>query len=75
MSGKSRYLSNLRYTSCIRVEENFCAIKWMTETENSFSWGLSNDPVYASNNASLNDMGLAGQVKHKHKHQLFNDFK
>ncbi len=44
------------------MEENICAIKWMTETENSFSWGLSNDPVYASNNASFYDMGLAGLI-------------
>lgn len=60
MDGKSRYLSNLRYTSCIRVEENFCAIKWVTESENSFSWGASNDPLYLSSNASFNDMGLMG---------------
>jgi len=36
---RSRYLSNLRYTSCIRVEENFCAIKWETESDQSFSFG------------------------------------
>lgn len=58
---RSRYLSNLRYTSCIRVEEvrfrccflfersslthllllkqNFCAVKWETENEDSFSFG------------------------------------
>jgi len=36
---KARYLSNLRYTACIRVEENFCAIKWETENEESFSFG------------------------------------
>ena len=39
MDGRARYLSNLRYTSCIRVEENFCAIKWETEYPQSFSFG------------------------------------
>lgn len=39
IEGRARYLSNLRYTSCIRVEENFCAIKWETETLQSFSFG------------------------------------
>lgn len=39
MDGRARYLSNLRYTSCIRVEENFCAIKWETEYQQSFSFG------------------------------------
>jgi len=39
--GKSRYLSSLRYTSCIRVEENFCAIKWALARQlDSFSWGI-----------------------------------
>lgn len=37
---RSRYLSNLRYTSCIRVEENFCAIKWETEGPDSFNFGV-----------------------------------
>ncbi|XP_013775019.2 uncharacterized protein LOC106459893 [Limulus polyphemus] len=37
--GNVRYLSNLRYTVCLRVEENFCSIKWETETPESFSWG------------------------------------
>ena len=39
IEGRARYLSNLRYTTCIRVEENFCAIKWETELPNSFSFG------------------------------------
>ncbi|KAI1286678.1 hypothetical protein HDE_10758 [Halotydeus destructor] len=39
IEGRSRYLSNLRYTACVRVEENFCAIKWETDTENSFMFG------------------------------------
>jgi len=39
IEGRSRYLSNLRYTSCVRVEENFCAVKWETETPNSFNFG------------------------------------
>lgn len=39
IEGRSRYLSNLRYTACVRVEENFCAIKWETDTPNSFMFG------------------------------------
>lgn len=39
IEGRSRYLSNLRYTACVRVEENFCAIKWETEMLNSFNFG------------------------------------
>ncbi|XP_075681267.1 uncharacterized protein LOC113797916 [Dermatophagoides pteronyssinus] len=39
MEGRARYLSNLRYTACVRVEENFCSIKWETEIPGSFSWG------------------------------------
>lgn len=39
LDSRARYLSNLRYTSCVRVEENFCAIKWETESLNSFSFG------------------------------------
>ncbi|KAF7492136.1 hypothetical protein SSS_05422 [Sarcoptes scabiei] len=39
MEGRARYLSNLRYTACVRVEENFCSIKWETEVPGSFSWG------------------------------------
>lgn len=38
-----RYLSNLRYTACVRVEENFCSIKWETETPGAFSWGAPHD--------------------------------
>ncbi|KAL3233350.1 hypothetical protein MRX96_022862 [Rhipicephalus microplus] len=34
-----RYLSNLRYSICIRMEENYCSIKWETESNSSFSWG------------------------------------
>jgi len=36
---RARYLANLRYTSCVRVEENFCAIKWQTHEMNTFSFG------------------------------------
>ncbi|KAF7492778.1 hypothetical protein SSS_05421 [Sarcoptes scabiei] len=36
---QARYLANLRYTTCIRTEENFCAIKWETETPGSFMFG------------------------------------
>ncbi|XP_017483593.1 PREDICTED: uncharacterized protein LOC108372422 [Rhagoletis zephyria] len=59
IDGKSRYLSNLRYSACIRVEENFCSIKWTTESADSFSWGVANDPMY---NAQGNNtkMGLTG---------------
>lgn len=32
-------MSNLRYTSCVRTEENFCAIKWETEHPGTFSFG------------------------------------
>lgn len=40
IQGRARYLSNLRYTACIRVEENFCANKWETgDSPNSFSFG------------------------------------
>ncbi|UXI18076.1 hypothetical protein NH340_JMT04019 [Sarcoptes scabiei] len=39
ISSKSRYLSNLRYTACIRTEENFCGIRWQTEGPETFSWG------------------------------------
>lgn len=39
LESRARYLSNLRYTSCVRVEENFCAIKWETEVPQSFSFG------------------------------------
>ncbi|RWS10341.1 hypothetical protein B4U79_01466 [Dinothrombium tinctorium] len=39
IENRSRYLSNLRYTACVRVEENFCAIKWETDSPNSFSFG------------------------------------
>ncbi|GFY57234.1 CUB domain-containing protein [Trichonephila inaurata madagascariensis] len=41
--GQVRYLSNLRYTSCVRVEENFCSIKWETESPGAFSWGAPHD--------------------------------
>lgn len=39
IEGKARYLSNLRYTACVRAEENFCAVKWETESPSSFSFG------------------------------------
>lgn len=43
IEGRARYLSKLRYTSCVRVEENFCAIKWETDYPNSFSFGAPPD--------------------------------
>ncbi|XP_054160404.1 uncharacterized protein LOC128958550 [Oppia nitens] len=36
---RARYLANLRYTVCIRTEENFCAIKWETAEPGSFLFG------------------------------------
>ncbi|KAJ6220059.1 hypothetical protein RDWZM_005871 [Blomia tropicalis] len=36
---RARYLSNMRYTTCIRTEENFCAIKWETAEPGSFMFG------------------------------------
>lgn len=60
IEGRSRYLANLRYTTCIRVEENFCAIKWTTETPESFSWGIANDPMYSPGNATA--YGLTGTL-------------
>lgn len=39
VDGRARYLSNLRYTACVRVEENFCAIKWETDYPSAFSFG------------------------------------
>ena len=39
MEGRARYLANLRYTACVRVEENFCSIRWETDEPGSFSWG------------------------------------
>lgn len=61
IDGRSRYLANLRYTTCIRVEENFCAIKWTTETPESFSWGISNDPMYTSQ-TNATQYGLTGAL-------------
>lgn len=76
---RSRYLSNLRYTSCIRVEEvrlldaffdslnsfntdtffhpshqkNFCAVKWETESEDSFSFGAPTNSTLDGSTALL----------------------
>ncbi|KAJ6220057.1 hypothetical protein RDWZM_005869 [Blomia tropicalis] len=61
IDGRSRYLANLRYTTCIRVEENFCAIKWTTENSDSFSWGISNDPMY-SQQGNATQYGLTGAL-------------
>lgn len=60
IEGRSRYLSNLRYTSCVRVEENFCAIKWETEMPNSFSFGLPMDKgAYNSLVGSLHPLSMS----------------
>ncbi|KAH6924739.1 hypothetical protein HPB50_023774 [Hyalomma asiaticum] len=52
VDSKVRYLSGLRYSICLRVEENFCSIKWETETNSSFSWG---QPTYEDNVVSCRD--------------------
>src|SRR5699024_8334268 len=52
MEGRARYLSNLRYTACVRVEENFCSIKWETEIPGSFSWGAPFEGNLTSRGAS-----------------------
>lgn len=46
IEGRARYLSNLRYTSCVRVEENFCAIKWETDYPSAFSFGSPTECKY-----------------------------
>lgn len=46
-------MSNLRYTACVRVEENFCAIKWETETPNSFSFGAPFEELILGNQTKL----------------------
>jgi len=43
IENRARYLANLRYTTCIRAEENFCAIKWETAEEGSFQFGTPFD--------------------------------
>lgn len=50
---RSRYLSNLRYTACVRVEENFCAVKWETETDDSFSFGAPTHTTLDGNTTLL----------------------
>ncbi|KAK8764705.1 hypothetical protein V5799_032686 [Amblyomma americanum] len=52
VDSKVRYLSGLRYSICLRVEENFCSIKWETETNSSFSWG---QPTYEDNVVACRD--------------------
>jgi len=46
-------LSNLRYTACVRVEENFCAVKWETETDESFSFGAPTNTTTDGNTTLL----------------------
>lgn len=41
------------------MEENFCAIKWTTETTESFNWGIANDPMYNSQ-GNTSQVGLTG---------------
>lgn len=52
--GRARYMSNLRYSVCVRVEENFCRIKWETDNRESFSWG---SPF---NKTNLSSFGASG---------------
>jgi hypothetical protein len=47
-------MSNLRYSVCVRVEENFCRIKWETDDRESFSWG---SPF---NKTNLSSFGASG---------------
>jgi len=49
-------MSNLRYTVCVRVQENYCWIKWETDNRDSFSFG---SPF--RNNYSLSYIGASGQ--------------
>ncbi|UYV68780.1 hypothetical protein LAZ67_6000831 [Cordylochernes scorpioides] len=59
VEGRVRYLSRLRYTVCIRVEENFCAIRWETEREDgAFSWGQPFDS--GASGALCNDDDFVG---------------
>lgn len=62
IEGRARYLSNLRYTSCVRTEENFCAIKWETEYPNSFSLGAPYEQMSPgmTGNDSLITAGASG---------------
>jgi len=56
---RARYLSNLRYTSCIRVEENFCAIKWETESPDSFNFGV---PLIGDSVAGMENEPATGSL-------------
>lgn len=47
-----RYLANLRYTTCIRAEENFCAIKWNAK---QFQFGIPS----IQTNQSHHDVGFS----------------
>lgn len=47
-------MANLRYTTCIRTEENFCGIKWQKE---SFSWGWPFVQKFDSNATMLSATG------------------
>lgn len=60
IEGRSRYLSNLRYTACVRVEENFCAIKWETDTPNSFMFGAPFEGNQTESGAPGASLGAIG---------------
>jgi len=61
LEGRARYLSNLRYTSCVRTEENFCAIKWETETPSSFSFGAPFEGMTSASNITSSN-GASGTL-------------
>jgi len=44
-AGGARYLANMRYSTCIRLEENFCAIKWQPDHINGFNFGTIKSKV------------------------------
>jgi len=52
IDGRARYLANLRYTTCVRVEENFCAIKWMSD---EFNFGVARNASFGSGDVCSND--------------------
>lgn len=43
IESRARYLADLRYASCVRIEENFCAVKWQTSEASSFSFGAPHE--------------------------------
>ncbi|KAH9497009.1 uncharacterized protein LOC124494186 [Dermatophagoides farinae] len=63
---RARYLANLRYTTCIRTEENFCAIKWETENPGMFMFGApfeGKDNEYSDCSQSFPFFGMQGKTE------------